>query len=48
MQFDYSDWNEGEPNSAANGANCVEIFVPESSQWNDEGCEWTRIYVCKK
>ncbi|CAH1781368.1 unnamed protein product [Owenia fusiformis] len=50
-QYNFTNWNKGEPNSFYPEEDCAEILGPGSlpGVWNDERCNFkNKSYICKK
>lgn len=45
LQTNFTNWNEGEPNNAVNGEDCVE--TTHLGNWNDLDCEEYKPFICK-
>ena len=45
----FTDWFPGEPNHAggATAEDCLQLFVVENMQWNDEDCRLNTRFVCE-
>ncbi|XP_032868182.1 CD209 antigen-like protein E [Amblyraja radiata] len=41
-----TDWNEGEPNNAGAGEDCVEIQI--AGKWNDVNCNKKQHWICEQ
>ena len=51
---DYTHWNDGEPNNAGNGEDCVQAYdwsddgIPPNFGWNDDDCnKETMGWICE-
>ena len=45
--FDYSRWEDGEPNGDCGVDGCCVILVEPTGRWNDTPCEMWQPFVCK-
>lgn len=45
--FDYSRWEDGEPNGDCGVDGCCVILVVPTGRWNDTPCEMWQPFVCK-
>ena len=43
---DYTNWNEGEPNNAGDGEQCVQMYI-WGGTWNDDNCSVLNQSICE-
>ncbi|XP_039631400.1 lectin-like isoform X2 [Polypterus senegalus] len=47
-QWDFANWNPGEPNNNGGNEKCLHISYRVPSTWNDYNCEYQFPFVCIK
>ncbi|XP_005186727.3 lectin subunit alpha-like [Musca domestica] len=48
LEFDYTNWSEGEPNNYGGNEHCVHIGLYDDDTWNDVDCSMRFGYICEE
>lgn len=44
----YVNWNDGEPNDAADNEDCTAIIPTAGGTWNDDNCSKNKHAICER